>query len=196
MPNDEAEVSAATGAALRAGRGDGAALADFVALTQHDVRRFIVLVAGAAEADDLVQETYLRAFGALHRFEGRSSARTWLASIARHVVVDAIRHRCARPSLAVGDGSDLDGLTDGAPRRDVPEHARVELRDLLDRIDADRREALVLTQVIGFSYAEAAEIVGCAVGTIRSRVARARADLHALVHGEAADSVRTARAAG
>ncbi|ADG80350.1 RNA polymerase sigma factor OS=Tsukamurella paurometabola (strain ATCC 8368 / DSM / CCUG 35730/ CIP 100753 / JCM 10117 / KCTC 9821 / NBRC 16120 / NCIMB 702349 / NCTC 13040) OX=521096 GN=Tpau_3772 PE=3 SV=1 [Tsukamurella paurometabola] len=191
MPNPDADVSAATAAALRAGRGDGTALAEFVALTQHDVRRFVALVAGADEADDLVQETYLRAFGSLHRFEGRSSARTWLTSIARHVVIDAIRHRTARPSTPVGDGTDLDGLA-AAPHRDLPEHARVELRDLLERIDDDRREALVLTQVIGFSYAETAQIVGCAIGTIRSRVARARTDLHTLVHGEAADPTRAA----
>ena len=49
--------------------------------------------------------------------------------------------------------------------------------DLLDRLDADRREAFVLTQVVGLSYAEAAEVAGCPVGTIRSRVARARTDL-------------------
>ena len=53
----------------------------------------------------------------------------------------------------------------------------VEIRMLLDGVDSDRREALLLTQVLGLSYAEAAEICGCPVGTIRSRVARARDDL-------------------
>lgn len=53
----------------------------------------------------------------------------------------------------------------------------VEIRMLLDGVDPDRREALLLTQVLGLSYAEAAEICGCPVGTIRSRVARARDDL-------------------
>lgn len=196
MAMERPDPGGVTAVALRAGRGDGAALAEFVALTQHDVRRFIALVAGGADVDDLVQETYLRAFGSLHRFEGRSTARTWLASIARHVVVDAIRHRTARPSLPVGDGADLDGLVRRRPDGELPEHARIELMDLLDRIDEDRREALVLTQVIGFSYAEAAEIVGCAVGTIRSRVARARADLHNQIHGDAADTARAPRAAG
>jgi RNA polymerase sigma-70 factor (ECF subfamily) len=62
---------------------------------------------------------------------------------------------------------------DGADR--VGESAAVG--DLLARLDADRREAFVLTQVVGMSYAEAAEVAGCPVGTIRSRVARARADL-------------------
>ena len=53
----------------------------------------------------------------------------------------------------------------------------LHLEDLLGTLSMDRREALVLTQLLGFSYAEAAEICGCAVGTIRSRVARARTDL-------------------
>ena len=63
--------------------------------------------------------------------------------------------------------------SDGADR--VGEHATVA--DLLQRLTADRRETFVLTQLLGLSYAEAAEVSGCPVGTIRSRVARARADL-------------------
>ena len=54
------------------------------------------------------------------------------------------------------------------------------MADLLARLDADRREAFVLTQLLGLPYAEAAEVAGCPVGTIRSRVARARADLDRL----------------
>jgi RNA polymerase sigma-70 factor (ECF subfamily) len=53
----------------------------------------------------------------------------------------------------------------------------IEIRMLLDGLDTDRRHALMLTQVLGLSYAEAAEVCGCPVGTIRSRVARAREDL-------------------
>jgi RNA polymerase sigma-70 factor (ECF subfamily) len=74
----------------------------------------------------------------------------------------------------VGD-ENLEALAaaDGADR--VAEGAAVA--DLLARLDADRREAFVLTQLLGLPYAEAAEVVGCPVGTIRSRVARARSDL-------------------
>ena len=65
------------------------------------------------------------------------------------------------------------GATPGGARfEDV-----IEVRMLLDGLESDRRDALVLTQVLGLSYAEAAEVCGCPTGTIRSRVARAREDL-------------------
>ena len=63
-------------------------------------------------------------------------------------------------------------------RRRSADHAEgIALEALLDALDADRREAFVLTQLVGLSYAEAADVAGCPVGTIRSRVARARDDL-------------------
>lgn len=161
--------------AFDAGRGDGAALAAWVRATQRDVWRFVAHLAGPAGADDLTQETYLRAMGSLHRFAGRSSARTWLLSIARRVVVDQIRTASARPRLA--------DVPDWHQTAETPERAIgsfedvVELRMLLDALEPERREALLLTQVLGLSYAEAAEVCGCPVGTIRSRVFRAREDL-------------------
>lgn len=129
---------------------------------------------GPASADDLTQETFLRAIKSLPRFSGRSTAKTWLMSIARRVVVDQIRYNTSRPRPAyVLDLDDVLGARRGGDRIE----AMVEIRMLLDGLDADRREALVLTQVLGLTYAEAAEVSGCPIGTIRSRVARARDDL-------------------
>lgn len=163
-----------TSLALEAGRGDRRALEEFIGLTQRDVWRTVAFLADPGTADDLTQETYLRVIGALPRFAGRSSARTWLLSIARRVVVDQIRRNQARPRSAAGvDVAELLDSRPGAARfEDV-----IEIRMLLDGLDADRRDALILTQVLGLSYAEAAEVCGCPVGTIRSRVARAREDL-------------------
>lgn len=107
----------------------------------------------------------------LPRFSGRSTAKTWLLSIARRVVVDQIRYNTSRPRPAYV--VDLDDVTGGGGRIEN----MVEIRILLDGLDPERREALVLTQVLGMTYAEAAEVCGCPVGTIRSRVARARDDL-------------------
>lgn len=159
--------------ALAAGRGDRRALAEFIGLTQRDVWRTVAFLADPGSADDLTQETFLRVIGALPRFAGRSSARTWLLSIARRVVVDQIRRNQARPRSA--PGVDVEALLDS--RAAVRFEDVIEIRMLLDGLDADRRDALVLTQVLGLSYAEAAEVCGCPVGTIRSRVARAREDL-------------------
>ncbi len=158
--------------AADAAAGDPLAAAAFVRATQTDVWRLCAALGERDSADDLAQETYLRAFGSLHRFEGRSSVRTWLLAIARRVCADALRARRRRPTLVRVDPADVD-LGDGADR--VGEHAAVG--DLLARLEPDRREAFVLTQVVGLSYAQAAEVAGCPVGTVRSRVARARADL-------------------
>ena len=158
--------------AADAAAGDPLAAAALVRATQTDVWRLCAALGDRDSADDLTQETYLRAFGSLHRFEGRSSLRTWLLAVARRVCADALRSRRRRPSLVRLDSFDVE-VGDGADR--VGESAAVG--DLLARLEADRREAFVLTQVVGLSYAEAAEVAGCPVGTIRSRVARARADL-------------------
>jgi RNA polymerase sigma-70 factor (ECF subfamily) len=162
--------------AADAAGGDPLAAAAFVRATQSDVWRLCAALGDRSSADDLTQETYLRAFGSLHRFENRSSVRTWLLSIARRVCADAVRSRRRRRLTLVRDDADLETLLqrDGAPDV-VAEGATVA--DLLARLDPDRREAFVLTQLMGLPYAEAAEVAGCPVGTIRSRVARARADL-------------------
>lgn len=161
----------ATAAALRARRGDTAAAHAFVRATQADVWRLCAHLGSPQSADDLTQETYARAFTGLHRFAGRSSVRTWLLGIARHVCADAVRSAvreravpAARERVAADPGE------------------QVALRDLLDGLDPDRREAFVLTQIVGLSYAEAADVCRCPVGTIRSRVARARDDL-VIAHG-------------
>jgi RNA polymerase sigma-70 factor (ECF subfamily) len=170
--DDDARVSAL---AMAAGRGDRRALEDWVRATQADVWRFVAHLADARSADDLTQETYLRAFGSLSRFAGRSSSKTWLLSIARRVVIDQIRSASARPRIADADWQLA------AERRDAARgggfEGVVELRMLLAALDDDRREVLVLTQILGLSYAEAADVCGCPIGTIRSRVARAREEL-------------------
>ena len=162
-----------TAAALRARRGDAAAAAVFVRATQADVWRLCAHLVRPADADDLTQDTYARAFGSLHRFLGRSSARTWLLAIARRACADALRatdRERRRPAVEASHGED--------PARSVT------MRALIADLEPERREAFVLTQVVGLSYAEAAEVCACPVGTIRSRVARARADLvQALGHG-------------
>lgn len=163
-----------TGLALAAGQGDRAALDQFIRATERDVWRTLAFLADPGSADDLTQETYLRAIGALPRFAGRSSARTWLLSIARRVVVDQIRRNQARPRTT--SQVNVDGLLD-TPSTTARFEDIVEIRILLDGLSPERRDALVLTQVLGLSYDEAAEVCGCPLGTIRSRVARARDDL-------------------
>ena len=96
VPDDEI-----TRWALAAKAGDRAAAEAFVRATQRDVQRMLAHLSGPAEADDLSQETFLRAMRSLPRFAGRSSARTWLLSIARRVAVDHVRAAVRRPRTAV-----------------------------------------------------------------------------------------------
>ena len=167
--------------------GDALAAAALVRATQSDVWRLCASLVDRGSADDLTQETYLRAFGALHRFEGRSTLRTWLLSIARRVCADALRSRRRRRLTLVPDDEVLEALDDSPGADEVGESAVVG--DLLARLSPERREAFVLTQLLGLPYAEAAEVAGCPVGTIRSRVARAREDL---VDGLREDGLRRA----
>ncbi|MDO5098730.1 MAG: RNA polymerase sigma factor [Corynebacterium sp.] len=157
--------------ALKAGRGDRAALTEFIKATQSDVWRLLAHLGGTEIADDLTQETYLRVIKALPRFAARSSARTWLLSLARRVWVDNIRHDMARPRKSAAEVESVDSPTE------TNWSEWVDVRMLIDALPAERREALILTQVLGYSYEEAAKIADVRLGTIRSRVARARSDI-------------------
>jgi RNA polymerase sigma-70 factor (ECF subfamily) len=162
--------------AYAAGRDDRDALTDLIRLTQQDVRRFLAALTAPAEVEDLAQETYLRAVRALPGFAGRSSVRTWLFAIARRVAADHVRSAVRRPrTTALADWQTSIEANHPHGRTRFEEHHA--LTDLINGLAEDRREAFVLTQIAGLSYAEAAEICGCPIGTIRSRIARAREDL-------------------
>ncbi|GAA2751342.1 sigma-70 family RNA polymerase sigma factor [Kitasatospora cinereorecta] len=173
-PHDDATV---TGWALEARSGDPAAVERFVRATRRDVWRYVAHLSGEPQAaDDLTQDTYLRALRSLPRFEGRSSARTWLLSIARRTVADRFRFAAARPRLL--DTDDWQSAVEGAQPCGLPGFDEgVALADLLAALPAERRDAFVLTTLLGLPYEEAAEITGCPIGTVRSRVSRARSAL-------------------
>lgn len=156
--------------ARNAGRGDRTALTTLIRATQGDVWRVCAHLVDPATADDLAQETYLRAIPALRQFRGDSSVRTWLLTIARRVCAHEIKTRQRDRRIWAKMGSEATETS-----------VRAEITELLATLEPDRRAAFVLTQMIGCSYAQAAEICGCPIGTIRSRVARARADLDAIV---------------
>jgi RNA polymerase sigma-70 factor (ECF subfamily) len=160
--------------ARAAGRGDHAALIGFVRRAQPDVWRLCAHLVDRASADDLTQEVFLRAIPALERFRGDASARTWLLSIARRTCVDAVRRRQRGRRLLRRVEAHAHEDVVGAPDE------WVGLDDLVARLETDRRAAFVLTQVLGLSYAETAAVCRVPIGTIRSRVARAREDLVAM----------------
>jgi len=166
-----------TSLARAAGRGDGAALASLIRQTQGDVWRLCAHLVDPGAADDLTQDTYLRAIPALGKFRGDAPVRTWLLTIARRTCAAEIGARARHRQLAARLAGTPHG-TLGTPPAEPGAQAAVS--ELLAALDPDRRAAFVLAQMLGCSYAETAEICGCPVGTIRSRVARAREDLDAM----------------
>jgi RNA polymerase sigma-70 factor (ECF subfamily) len=166
-----------TSLARAAGRGDRGALARLIQQTQGDVWRLCAHLVEPAAADDLAQDTYLRAIGSLPKFRGDAPVRVWLLAIARRACSAEIAARSRNRRLAerIAALPDL-GRSEPSPQPD----AQVIADDLMAALDPDRRAAFVLTQMLGCSYAEAAVICDCPVGTIRSRVARAREDLDAM----------------
>ncbi len=151
--------------------GDRAALGEFVRATEVHVWRFCAYLGRGHDAADLVQETYARALRALPRFEGRSPALAWLLAIARRVCADAIRDAQRRRAFETSSPWSERTQPDGT--------GEVALAMAVRALVPERREAFVLTRVAGLSYAEAADVCGVPIGTIRSRVARAREDLQA-----------------
>ena len=166
-------VDALTSLALAARTGDGAALDRLVEGAYDQVWRLCARMVDDQCADDLAQEAFIRAVRALPTFRAESSARTWLLAIARNTCMDELRTRSRRRRR------DASLISSSAGRAGVTPDAgqEVGVSDMLARLAPERREAFVLTQMLGLSYNEAAQVCGCPPGTIRSRVARARGDL-------------------
>lgn len=162
---------------LDAQAGDRRALQQFVAETEHDVRTLCRHLGDSDNYDDLAQETYERAISSLHRYRADGPAKHWLLTIARRTCVDATRRRSRRRALkrrhAAQGGLDVaEQPNDGF---------RAEWSELLATLDDDRRAAFVVTQLNGLRYDEAADVLGVPIGTIRSRVSRAREQLAAAI---------------
>jgi RNA polymerase sigma-70 factor, ECF subfamily len=143
------------------------------------LRAFAISLSGQVDkADDLVQDTLLRALSNLHRFEPGTNLNAWLFTILRNLFHSEYRKR--RREVEDPDGS-FAGRLKVQPEQGV--HLDFEdFRAALAQLPSDQREALLLVGASGFSYEETAEICGCAVGTIKSRVNRARIRLAAILN--------------
>jgi RNA polymerase sigma-70 factor, ECF subfamily len=146
------------------------------------LRAFAMSLCGRRDqADDLVQETMLKAWANQHRFRLGTNMNAWLFTILRNQYYSQGRKRGR-------EQSDPDGLFTASLGVPAPQHAALDLADFrvaLAALPPDQREALVLVGASGFSYEEAAAICGCATGTIKSRVSRARSRLHEMLDGDA-----------
>ncbi|MBI5068553.1 MAG: sigma-70 family RNA polymerase sigma factor [Deltaproteobacteria bacterium] len=145
------------------------------------LRRYArALSGGRGEADDLVQDTLARAFDKLHLWRPERDLRVWLFSVMHNLHVDQGRARRARPEVPMG-GEALLAPASGGPG-DVLERQR--LIRALEWLPAPQKQVLLLVALEQLSYDEVARALGIPVGTVMSRLSRARATLRALLAGD------------
>ena len=149
------------------------------------------MVRSDQEAEDLVQETYLHAFEHAEQLESLAACKVWLFRIMRNCFISQRRSAHARPELVL-----IEGELEKSPaanetalqleRATLARFSRSAIENALGRLPEDMRTAVVMCDVEGFSYRDISEILGCPVGTVRSRVARARGHLMKALAAEAA----------
>lgn len=191
------ERAADLAAVRRCLAGERDAFGELVARWQDRIHAAVYRMTGDADdARDLAQETFLRAWSSLRSFEGGASFGTWLYSIALNQVRSEMRKRSALKrgapvslDAAPGGGDDDRGIDPPAPGRS-PEQAMSSkddvrlLRAAVASLDDDSREVIVLREFQDLSYEEIAEVAGVPVGTVRSRLFRAREELRRRLQGK------------
>jgi len=144
----------------------------------------MVLTRNRAEAEDLVQETYVRALGAAGRLRENSNIKGWLFTILRNLWFTELRKRRNFPTIVEMDGDDhtadsLVGNTRDAHEIFVSNEDSDIVRSAIDGLPAEFREIILLREFEELSYQEIADVLGCPAGTVMSRLGRARAKLRA-----------------
>jgi RNA polymerase sigma-70 factor (ECF subfamily) len=159
---------------LRAAIGDQHAAEELVRATQGDVWRLCRALVDEESAEDIAQEAFIRVLRSLRSFRGESSVRVWVLAIARRTAMDHLRRVHRQRALT--------SLLRAQPRPVASYlQSTAEPQALLALLPLPLRSAFVLTQLLGLDYAETASVMGCPVGTIKSRVSRARTILAAAV---------------
>ena len=176
------EAPAASDAELLARHVDGDADAFGELFLRHKDRLWAVALrtlSDPEDAADAVQEAMISAFRRAASFRGDSAVTTWLHRIVVNACLDKMRRRSARPELSGGDDRLLEAIAAGDPNLDPAAGSDVslEVAAALRKLPYDQRAALVLVDMLDFPVAEAAEVLGVAQGTVKSRCARGRARL-------------------
>lgn len=173
----------------RAQRGDPRAFELLVRKYQFKIVQLVARLVGEADAPDVAQETFIKAFRALGGFRGQSAFYTWLYRIGINTAKNYLVSRNRRPAgqdIDVAD-AELYGHTEQMSDLDTPESVLLseEIRDTvaeaIRRLPPDLRQAITLRELEGLSYEEIAQVMECPIGTVRSRIFRAREAIDAVV---------------
>ena len=168
---DEADVA-------RARAGDTAAFAALVRRHQDRVFGFILRMLDARdEAMELTQDVFVKAWQALPGWRPEARFSTWLLQIARNAALDQLRRRRVVQFAPLDDGMDVADTAPGPEARYASRQRQALLENALQQIAAEHREILLLREIEDLSYGELAAVLGIAEGTVKSRLARARAAL-------------------
>jgi RNA polymerase sigma-70 factor, ECF subfamily len=162
----------------RTRRGDLAAFETLVERHRDVVFRVAARIVGRADADDVSQDAFLRAFHRLAKFRGDASFRAWLLQITHNAAVDHLSRRRSDPVEDAGEQETAEHEVVRLPAERLESRERiVRLERKLRGLSPDARVVLVLRDIEGLSYEEIAAITGAPLGTVKARLSRARRDL-------------------
>jgi RNA polymerase sigma-70 factor (ECF subfamily) len=189
MRAQEAGRSSVEALVARAKQRDYAAFEQLIRLYKDRIYNYVSrMLHDPTEAEDIAQETFIRAFQSLPHFRGVSSFQTWLYRIAGNLAIDAARRRKRRDSQSVSLDEPLNAQ-DGEVVRDVPDprhgpagmaevnQLQGEVLKAIAELSPKLRPVIVLYDLQGLSYQDIAEVLGCPLGTVKSRLFNARAQL-------------------
>lgn len=143
------------------------------------------MIGNPADASDLSQEVFVRVYRSLNNFRGESSFSTWLYRIATNVCLDEIRRRNRKSAIPLKQRICIDD----EQCRDIPDWSTVpetivqskelqeEIQGMINSLNPEYRLVIILRDIQGYSYAEIGEIINCSIGTVKSRLSRARKSL-------------------
>ncbi|MGB0954742.1 MAG: RNA polymerase sigma factor RpoE [Panacagrimonas sp.] len=173
----------------RAQDGSHAAFEMLVRKYQYKIVQLVGRLVGEADAPDVAQEAFIKAFRALKGFKGDSAFYTWLYRIGINTAKNHLVARSRRPSnqdIDVAD-AELYGHMEQMSDVDTPEavllsdEIRIKVGEVIAKLPPDLRQAITLREFEGLSYEEIAQVMNCPIGTVRSRIFRAREAIDAVV---------------
>ena len=181
MTDDDALIT-------RAGEGDQAAFRALYQKHRNDVARLVFRMVGPrGDLDDLVQEVFFQVYRSLKDFRGQSKFSTWLHRVTVNVVLMARRAQKSRPLFSATSEGWQDELRDSQALPDVDAERRERIRAfcaLLERLGDKKRDVFILHELEGHSPSEIAEMVGCPVLTVRTRLFYARREIEGMLREE------------
>ncbi|MDB5988399.1 MAG: polymerase sigma factor RpoE [Nevskia sp.] len=156
---------------------------------QHKIVQLVGRLVGEGDAPDVSQETFIKAYRALNGFRGQSAFYTWLYRIGINTAKNHLVSRGRRPANQDIDIADAEqyGHTEQLSDVDTPEsmllsdEIKQKVAEVISKLPADLRQAITLRELEGLSYEEIAEVMDCPIGTVRSRIFRAREAIDTVV---------------